>query len=309
MQHPAFQSTMRFIVFAVICLLTGMALLWAEYGLLPLPVEVLVWDSIMHALVFGLLAYLLWFVVQFADLSTSVPYQVLFNHVALVVILVLAWVGIPVFFERIFWSDHWDLLNQLVRIKTIYGLLLMLLLLLGQKRLKQLALNELDEEDDDSVAAPIQSLRSLEYKPGDSSPVQARSNAVSQKSPMEALVQPVTIKQAPQRELLTNISVKTGQKIQMISVSDVLFFQAEGDYVLIQTVDGRFLKEQTMKYFEENLSPESFVRIHRSCIVHVDFISRIELYEKQNYRITLKTGHQLKASQTGYRLLKQALKL
>lgn len=251
MQHPAFQSTMRFILFAVICLLTGVALL---------------------------------------------------------VILVLAWVGIPVFFERIIWSDHWDLLNQLIRIKTIYGLLLMLLLLLGQKHLKQMALDELDD-DDETVATPIQSLRNLENQRTNSSPLQAISNGALQEPTLQALVQPVTLKQAPQRELLSTISVKTGQKIQMISMSDVLYFQAEGDYVLIQTVDGRFLKEQTMKYFEENLSPESFVRIHRSCIVHVEFISRIELYEKQNYRITLKTGHQLKASQTGYRLLKQTLKL
>lgn len=308
MQHPAFQSTMRIIIFAVLCLLTGVALLWAEYGLLPIPMDVLIWDSIIHAMVFGLLAYLLWFVVQFADLSTTAPYQILINHVALVVILVLAWVGIPALFERIFWNDHWVLLNQLIRIKTIYGLLLMLLLLLGQKHLKQMALDELDD-DDETVATPIQSLRNLENQRTNSSPLQAISNGALQEPTLQALVQPVTLKQAPTRELLTTVSVKTGQKIQMISMSDVLYFQAEGDYVLIQTVDGRFLKEQTMKYFEENLSPESFVRIHRSCIVHVEFISRIELYEKQNYRITLKTGHQLKASQTGYRLLKQTLKL
>lgn len=308
MQHPAFQSTMRIILFAVLCLLTGVALLWAEYGLLPIPMDVLIWDNIIHAMVFGLLAYLLWFVVQFADLSTTAPYQILINHVALVVILVLAWVGIPVFFERIIWSDHWDLLNQLIRIKTVFGLLLMLLLLLGQKHLKQMALDELDD-DDETVATPIQSLRNLENQRTNSSPLQAISNGALQEPTLQALVQPVTLKQAPTRELLTTVSVKTGQKIQMISMSDVLYFQAEGDYVLIQTVDGRFLKEQTMKYFEENLSPESFVRIHRSCIVHVEFISRIELYEKQNYRITLKTGHQLKASQTGYRLLKQTLKL
>ncbi len=308
MQHPAFQSTMRIILFAVLCLLTGVALLWAEYGLLPIPMDVLIWDNIIHAMVFGLLAYLLWFVVQFADLSTTAPYQILINHVALVVILVLAWVGIPVFFERIIWSDHWDLLNQLIRIKTVFGLLLMLLLLLGQKHLKQMALDELDD-DDETVATPIQSLRNLENQRTNSSPLQAISNGALREPTLQALVQPVTLKQAPTRELLTTVSVKTGQKIQMISMSDVLYFQAEGDYVLIQTVDGRFLKEQTMKYFEENLSPESFVRIHRSCIVHVEFISRIELYEKQNYRITLKTGHQLKASQTGYRLLKQTLKL
>jgi len=113
---------------------------------------------------------------------------------------------------------------------------------------------------------------------------------------------------SPQKFLET-ISVKTGQKIHLVQVSAILFIQAEGDYVLIHTPEGKFLKEQTMKYFEENLPAEHFVRIHRSCIVHAECISKIELYEKQNYRITLKSGQQLKASATGYKLLKAALKL
>lgn len=110
-------------------------------------------------------------------------------------------------------------------------------------------------------------------------------------------------------KFLETISVKTGQKIHLVQVSDILYLQAEGDYVLIFTSEGKYLKEQTMKYFEENLPAERFIRIHRSCIVHADCISKIELYEKQNYRITLKKGQQLKASATGYKLLKAALKL
>ena len=113
---------------------------------------------------------------------------------------------------------------------------------------------------------------------------------------------------SPQK-LLDTISVKTGQRIHLVQASAILFLQAEGDYVMIHTAEGKYLKEQTMKYFEENLPAEHFVRIHRSCIVHAECISKIELYEKQNYRITLKTGQQLKASATGYKLLKAALKL
>jgi len=111
------------------------------------------------------------------------------------------------------------------------------------------------------------------------------------------------------QKFLETISVKTGQKIHLVQVSDILYLQAEGDYVMIHSAEGKYLKEQTMKYFEENLPAERFVRIHRSCIVHAECISKIELYEKQNYRITLKTGQQLKASATGYKQLKAALKL
>jgi hypothetical protein len=119
---------------------------------------------------------------------------------------------------------------------------------------------------------------------------------------------PAPISAIPSK-ILDTISVKTGQKIHLIQVSDILFLQADGDYVMIYTPEGKFLKEQTMKYFEEHLPAERYVRIHRSCMVHVECISKIELYEKQNYRITLKSGQQLKASATGYKLLKAALKL
>jgi DNA-binding LytR/AlgR family response regulator len=79
--------------------------------------------------------------------------------------------------------------------------------------------------------------------------------------------------------------------------------------VHIFTESGKYMKEQTMKYFEEHLSPSKFVRVHRSCIVNVDAISRVELYEKQTQLLILKNGIQIKMSQAGYKLLKGRLKL
>ena len=85
--------------------------------------------------------------------------------------------------------------------------------------------------------------------------------------------------------------------------------KAESDYVHIFTEKGKYLKEQTMKFFEENLLPSRFVRVHRSYIVNVDAISRVELYEKQTQLLTLKNGMQIRMSQAGYKLLKSILKL
>jgi DNA-binding LytR/AlgR family response regulator len=72
---------------------------------------------------------------------------------------------------------------------------------------------------------------------------------------------------------------------------------------------GKYMKEQTMKYFEEHLPTTQFARVHRSCIVNLEAISRIELYEKQSQQLTLKNGHQIKTSQAGYKLLRQKLNL
>jgi two-component system LytT family response regulator len=79
--------------------------------------------------------------------------------------------------------------------------------------------------------------------------------------------------------------------------------------VKLHTAKSAFLKEKTMKYFEENLPPRQFVRIHRSYIVHVNDVTKIELCEKENYRVYLKNGEMLKASSSGYKALKEALSL
>ncbi len=121
--------------------------------------------------------------------------------------------------------------------------------------------------------------------------------------------QPAVEAAAPEkREIIDRISVKKGPDIHIVRVDELLHVQAEGDYVLLFTPTGRFLKEQTMRWFEEHL-PDHFVRIHRSCIVNIDQIARVELFGKENYHVRLKNGTVLKASIGGYRILKARLGL
>lgn len=113
----------------------------------------------------------------------------------------------------------------------------------------------------------------------------------------------------PDTEIIERVAVKSGQKIHVIMTPDIICLQADGDYVQIFTMQGKYLKEQTMKYFEEHLPRQFFVRVHRSCIVNVEAISRIDLYEKQTQQITLKNGQHIKVSQSGYKLLRSRLAL
>ena len=69
------------------------------------------------------------------------------------------------------------------------------------------------------------------------------------------------------------------------------------------------LEELSMKYFETHLPPALFVRIHRSCIVNTEQILRVELFGKENYQVRLKNGVCLRASNAGYKLLKERLSL
>ena len=109
-------------------------------------------------------------------------------------------------------------------------------------------------------------------------------------------------------DIIDHIPVKEGSKINIVRVEELQYIQAYGDYVFLITDTGKYLKEQTMKYFEMHLPP-AFVRIHRSSIVNSSKIIRAELYGKESYNIQLKSGITLKASTTGYKLLKEKLSL
>jgi two-component system, LytTR family, response regulator len=110
-------------------------------------------------------------------------------------------------------------------------------------------------------------------------------------------------------EFLQRIAVKTRHKVNVIPVDEIVYLEAEGDYVMIHTKDNKFLKERTMKYFETHLEPEKFIRVHRSSIVNADFIHRLELYDKESYVVILKNNVSVKASSSGYKLLKEKLHL
>ena len=107
---------------------------------------------------------------------------------------------------------------------------------------------------------------------------------------------------------LTRIAVKYHQQILVIPISDINYIEANGDYVKLHTAKHAYLKEKTMKYFEENLPAQQFIRVHRSYIVNVNEIVKIELYEKESYRVYLKNGETLKASSSGYKALKLAVR-
>jgi hypothetical protein len=110
-------------------------------------------------------------------------------------------------------------------------------------------------------------------------------------------------------DVIDRITVKEGSRIHLIYIEHLLCIQASGDYTLLVTAEGQHLKEQTMKYFETHLPTDSFVRIHRSCIVNVRHILRVEIFGKESYRVRMDNGLVLRASAAGYRLLRQRLGL
>lgn len=108
-------------------------------------------------------------------------------------------------------------------------------------------------------------------------------------------------------ESINRIVVKKGTKISILSLDKISHLEAQDDYVMLYTTEGKFLKQKTMKYFEDHLPAENFIRVHRSYIFNLDFMKQIELYEKDTRKVILKDGTALPVSKTGYQRLKEIM--
>jgi two-component system LytT family response regulator len=105
------------------------------------------------------------------------------------------------------------------------------------------------------------------------------------------------------------VVVKNAGKIRIIPVAQIHYLEAADDYVKIHTDENYFIKKKTMQHFEDILNPQQFVRIHRSYIVNIQCITRIENYEKENFIAVLNSGQKLPVSKTGYARLKEVLNI
>lgn len=106
---------------------------------------------------------------------------------------------------------------------------------------------------------------------------------------------------------VNRIVVRKANSINIIPVDQIRYVEAEDDYVMIFHSNGKALKQQTMKFYEDNLPKADFVRIHRSYIVKVAAINRIEPYGKENHIAILHSGDKLPVSRAGYKHLKEEL--
>jgi two-component system, LytTR family, response regulator len=103
------------------------------------------------------------------------------------------------------------------------------------------------------------------------------------------------------------VVVRKGNSINVIPLEQIRYVEAQDDYVMIYYSAGKALKQQTMKSFEDSLPKSDFIRIHRSYIVNVVEIKKIEPYGKDSHVAVLNSGDKLPVSRTGYKQLKEDL--
>ena len=103
------------------------------------------------------------------------------------------------------------------------------------------------------------------------------------------------------------IVVKDNGLIRIIPAQDIQYIEANDDYVKIVTKEGSFLKKSTLAHIEQSLDPQHFVRVHRSYLVPVNQLSRIEPYEKDGHIALLHCGAKVLVSKNGMVKLKSLL--
>lgn len=264
----------RLLTMVALCIVYAALQAFAFNGLVSFSYPALFLIAFIDAAYYVLLSVFLYKAIRFGNYVELERHQRFINYLALGLLTIAVWGGVSLLTSYIFVGyENAEILWQMMPIKMFIGILLSVVIM-------QFIHNRIGKEKE----------RSEEAEEEEMAPA------------TEEFVEETI-------EILDRVVVKTGQKIHMINVSDILYFQSDGDYVQIYTQENHFLKEETMKYFEMHLPSAVFVRVHRSYLVNIEKILRIELYEKKSQMLTLANGHKIKASLSGYKLLKEALSL
>ncbi|MEO8168115.1 MAG: response regulator [bacterium] len=106
---------------------------------------------------------------------------------------------------------------------------------------------------------------------------------------------------------LERILIRDGSKVHIIPAGQIDYIEAQDDYVAVKSAGKSHLKQTTLSKLEEGLAGEKFIRIHRSYILNIDRLAKIELYAKDSRVAILTDGTKLQVSRAGYAKLKQFL--
>lgn len=250
--------------------------------LIPLPLSDLILDGAIYGLLLAILNFLLKEIIRYSNYKSLPIIQQIVNYGALAILFVLSWVGIS--FLILYIVSPENAMNYVL--PTVPIRITLALLTYGSLILLYGYIFTQNQEEEVNIDIDVEHTTNIE------SSEKAMTNEDSSES-----------------EILEHIAVKNGQKIDLIFINDIISIQAEGNYVMIFTPKGKYLKEQTMKYFGDHLPANKFVRVHRSNIINIDYIQRIELYEKQSQMLKLQNNLQVKMSIAGYKELKRVLNL
>ncbi|HEX7959432.1 MAG TPA: LytTR family DNA-binding domain-containing protein [Terriglobales bacterium] len=108
-------------------------------------------------------------------------------------------------------------------------------------------------------------------------------------------------------EYAERVVVKDGTRVQIIPIAKLDYAEAQDDYISLASQGKTYLKQQTISSLEASLNPKTFLRIHRSYLVNVERVSKLEPYTKDSHIVILTDGTRLPVSRSGYGRLRALL--
>ena len=130
-----------------------------------------------------------------------------------------------------------------------------------------------------------------------------RQRAKAAPPDVEAIVRDARPKSGPAERVL----IRDGANVHVLPVDEIDYVEAQDDYVAFTSAGKQYLKDQTLAAVEAALDPSRFVRIHRSYVLNIDRIAKVELYAKDSRIAILRDGTRLPVSRAGYARLSQLL--
>jgi two-component system, LytTR family, response regulator len=103
------------------------------------------------------------------------------------------------------------------------------------------------------------------------------------------------------------IIIKDGTRVHIIPVNQLDYAEAQDDYVALHSAGKTHLKQQTISSLEAALDPARFVRVHRSFLVSLERVAKIEPYTRDTRMAVLADGSQIPVSRAGFMRLKELM--
>lgn len=110
----------------------------------------------------------------------------------------------------------------------------------------------------------------------------------------EALLQLLSEEPTPTRHYLKRLLVKDQHKLFFVKVEDILYFDADGNYITLHTLKRTYTLYESLTQLEQRLDPADFTRIHRSYLINLNYVEELENYFNGEYLVKLTGGHTLK---------------
>jgi two-component system LytT family response regulator len=135
---------------------------------------------------------------------------------------------------------------------------------------------------------------------------QALSSARSRATPPEQ-IEAVAMDAARRHGPLERILIRDGARVHVVPAKSIDWIEAQDDYVQISAGGRTHLKNGRMAELEQGLDPSLFLRVHRSYIVSIGAIERIEAASKDSWCAVLKDGKRVPVSRSGYQKVRELL--